>query len=277
MSEIKFAYGIESDLPAQLESPAALGPRFLDTLDALSRIDPEIFTNWTIPVIPDAEWLIDQVERFGVAAAIEKTETYSLEAARPRIAAIVEKNVSRDDLREPDPHWGYRLVAHTNSVGKSRHIKLRIWTGGKVSGSTRLQTGAYKTLPDPALVTYPLFKAALLTINAIWPGNYAYAYAYKTDYEKTPLLPGAEPFPFFGFHIPWLGYLSAPLAAGLDPPPEILTERTPDGGLLMSATEERLDPTVPEHWRRARMIADIMVARKSDSKPSPPIGGPGAN
>jgi len=38
-----------------------------------------------------------------------------------------------------------------------------------------------------------------------------------------------------------------------------------------------LDPTVPEHWRRARMIADIMVARKSDSKPSPPIGGPGAN
>jgi hypothetical protein len=81
--EIKFDYGIQSNLPAQPESPAALGPKFLDTLDALSRIDPEIFTNWTIPVIPGAEWLIDQVERFGVAAAIKKTETYSLEAARP--------------------------------------------------------------------------------------------------------------------------------------------------------------------------------------------------
>jgi Immunity protein 52 len=124
-------------------------------------------------------------------------------------------------------------------------------------------------LPDPALVTYPLFKAALLAINAIWPGTYAYAYAYKTDYEKTPLFPGAEPFPFFGFHIPWLGYLSAPLAAGLAPPPEILTERTSDGGLLMSATEERLDPTAPEHWRHARIIAETMAARagKSFSKP----------
>ena len=99
MSEIKFAYGIQSHLPAQPESPAALGPRFLDTLDALSRIDPEIFTNWAIPVIPDAEWLIDQVERFGVAAAIEKTDTYSFEAARQRIALIVEKNVARDDFR----------------------------------------------------------------------------------------------------------------------------------------------------------------------------------
>jgi hypothetical protein len=118
MSEIKFDYGIQSNLPAQPESPAALGPKFLDTLDALSRIDPEIFTNWTIPVIPDAEWLIDQVERFGVAAAIKKTETYSLEAARPRVAAIVEKNVARDDFRQPDPTYGYSLVAHAGPAGE---------------------------------------------------------------------------------------------------------------------------------------------------------------
>ena len=43
MSEIKFDYGIQSHLPAQPESPAALGPKFLDTVDALSRIDPETF------------------------------------------------------------------------------------------------------------------------------------------------------------------------------------------------------------------------------------------
>jgi hypothetical protein len=276
MSEIKFDYGIQSDLPARPESPASLGARLLDTLDALTRIDPHIFTNWRIPVIPDAEWLIDEVERSGVAAAIEKTETYSLQAARPGIAAIVEKNVARDDLREPDLTYGYSLVAHAGPGGEPRHMQLWIRAGGRVGGSTWLQTGDYKVLPDPALVTYPLFKAALLAINAIWPGTYAYAYANRTDYEKPPF-PGAEPFPFFGFHIPWLGYLSAPLASGLALPPEILTERTPDGGLLMSATEERLDPTVPEHWRRARMIADIMVARKSDSKSGRSIGGPGAN
>jgi hypothetical protein len=120
-----------------------------------------------------------------------------------------------------------------------------------------------------ACSTYPLFKAALLAINATWPASYAYTSANRIGYDTAPLFPGAELFPSSGFHIPWLGYLSGPLASGLELPPEIPTERTPDGGLLMSATEERLDPTVPEHWRRARMIAEIMVARtgKSFHKP----------
>jgi len=84
MSEIKFDYKIRSDLPAHSQSPAALGPKFLDTLDALSRIDPAIFTNWKILVRPDIDWLLDEAERFGAAAAAEKVETYSPEAARPR-------------------------------------------------------------------------------------------------------------------------------------------------------------------------------------------------
>jgi hypothetical protein len=37
----------------------------------------------------------------------------------------------------------------------------------------------------------------------------------------------------------------------------------------MSATEERLDPSVPEHWRRARMIAEIMIARTGSSFSKP--------
>jgi hypothetical protein len=40
-----------------------------------------------------------------------------------------------------------------------------------------------------------------------------------------------------------------------------LAERTPDGGLLMSAATERLDPTNPEHVRRARILADTMIAK----------------
>lgn len=148
-------------------------------------------------------------------------------------------------------------------------MRLRINAGGRVSGSTWLQTGDYKTLPDPALVTYPLFKAALLTINTSWPPCWACVYAYRMGFDKSPLFPGAELFPFSAFKIPWLGHLPASLASGLELPPAILTERTPDGGLLMSATKERLDPTVLEHWRRARMIAETMIAHtgKSFHKP----------
>jgi hypothetical protein len=116
-------------------------------------------------------------------------------------------------------------------------------------------------LPDPALVTFPLFKAALLAINTNWPPCWACAYAYRMGFDKSPLFPGAELFPFSVFHIPWLGYLSSPLASGLEPPPEILTERTPDGGLLMS------DRGAP--WRRARMIAEIMIARTGSSFSKP--------
>jgi hypothetical protein len=54
--------------------------------------------------------------------------------------------------------------------------------------------------------------------------------------------------------------LSAKQAAGVTPPREILSERTADGGLLMSATTDRLDPTNPEHVRRARILAETLIA-----------------
>lgn len=146
MSEIKFTYGIQSKLPAQPESPAALGSKFLDTLDALSRIDPDIFTNWTILELPDMDAILLEVERSGAAAAVEKIVTFPLEAARSRIAAIVENNVTRDDLREPEPTYGYSLIAYTSSATKSRRISLHFKAGGTVSGQTWLQTGDYKNI-----------------------------------------------------------------------------------------------------------------------------------
>jgi hypothetical protein len=36
-------------------------------------------------------------------------------------------------------------------------------------------------------------------------------------------------------------------------------ERTPDGGLLMTATKERLDPANAEHAQRARILAETMI------------------
>lgn len=55
-------------------------------------------------------------------------------------------------------------------------------------------------------------------------------------------------------------------ADGLTLAREILTERTPDGGLLMSATTERLDPMNPEHLRRARIVAEALIACTEESE-----------
>jgi len=98
-------------------------------------------------------------------------------------------------------------------------------------------------------------------ISAIWSPPWACATAFEVGYDKAPLFPGASLFSYSRFHIPWLAYLSAPAARGLELPTEILTERTPDDGLLMTATEERLDPTNREHLWRARILADTLIAR----------------
>jgi hypothetical protein len=63
------------------------------------------------------------------------------------------------------------------------------------------------------------------------------------------------------FGVAWIAYLSPPLAIGLAPPPEIVWERTPGGGMILSAVQERLDEANPEHVRRAGLLEAIMNER----------------
>ncbi len=168
-----------------------------------------------------------------------------LAAARPSIGIMIESNVARDDLGEPDPYNGYGAVAFTGDVIKPRHINLRIKAGGISNGDTWLETGYWKVPADPAIITYPLFKAIMTTINGIWPPPWACAHAFKMNYNKAPLFVGAPLFPYSRFHIPWIVYLGPSLLKDAIYLPDIKTEHLPDGGLLMSATEERLDPDHP--------------------------------
>ena len=67
MSEIEFYYYIRSDLPACPQSPASLGAKFVDTLDALSHLDPTIFKNWE--VMDFAARILSRWRKRGVALA----------------------------------------------------------------------------------------------------------------------------------------------------------------------------------------------------------------
>jgi hypothetical protein len=85
------------------------------------------------------------------------------------------------------------------------------------------------------------------------------------DYWKAPIVPGAPVIRYSPFHITWIAYLSPKVATGLVvPPADLRTEHAPDGGILLSATEERFDPTNPDHLRRAHMLAETMIARTGD-------------
>ena len=133
----------------------------------------------------------------------------------------------------------------------------------------KLEAGALAIPPDPSIVTYSIFKPALLSLLSYWSCDWANAYAFKMGYWKAATAPGVPPMPYSRFHMPWLSYLSAPLAEGIVLPHDIVSERTADGGLLMIAAQERLDPANPEHMKRSRVLSDIMVERIGGDQRSP--------
>jgi hypothetical protein len=259
MASISYDYSVRGSWTGPADKkPAITGAKFLRTLDALSGIDP-LFAGW-------------QVNRNWKIAEDGQPRLIPLVAARKQIEEIVESGVSRDDFDEPTPERGYSVVGTAGARGP-RHVVFSARSGDQ---TFQLSFGEHNIASDLSIVTYPLFKAALLAMNAAWNSQYAYASAYRNEFIKvaTDLAPGVpgfridtarqvpiDPtFPKSIFHVPWIIYISAECAAGVTLAREILAERTPDGGLLMSATTERLDPMNPEHVRRARILAETLIA-----------------
>ena len=255
MKQVFYTYYIRSEWQGRTETPTSIGAKFVKTLDALSNIDPIL-----------ADWTVSDARNMALL---------SLAAARSRMASIIENNIARDDFDEPSPVYGYHAHARAGRFKDPRSVMFTLQAGGKRGGDTMLKFGEYDVAPDVSIVTYPLFKAALLAINAVWPASWACAQVYRSGAIAVPIdlggaqafrldsvsqVPSDPTFPDTAFHIPWIACLSWGLTTGLKLAPEILTERTPDGGLLMSATTDRLDPTNPEHIRRARILAETLIA-----------------
>jgi hypothetical protein len=243
MMQLEYDYNIRFDFLRRPESAGAVAEKFLRTLDSLSRTDA-LFTDWTV-------------------TNSRGRSSRPLAEVRAEFPAIVAQNVVRDD-EGPAPEEGYHASAMVGEFDSPESAAFRVRAGGKLENYGKLEFGSWKVTPNPAIVTYARYRAALLAINDAWQPTWACAYVFKLDYQKHPLFSGAPLFPYTRFHIPWISYLSAPLTSGVQLPAEIQSERTPDGGLLMTATEERLDPGNPEHLRRARILADTMVRRAGD-------------
>jgi len=259
MTQINYRYAVRGSWvgPAD-EKPAVIGTKFLQTLDALSGIDP-LFTGWQFT----GRWQIPEERRLSFVPLAD---------ARDRLAEIVESGVYIDDFNKPCPEYGHSVMAVAGARGPRRVA----FAASTKRQSFYLSFGEHNIASDLSIVTYPLFKAGLLAISSAWDAQWAYAHACRNDMVMVPVAfaPGvpafridsASPvpldptFPKSVFHVPWIVYLSAERAAGVPPTREILTERTPGGGLLMSATTDRLDPMNAEHVRRARFLAETLIA-----------------
>jgi hypothetical protein len=241
MNERLFRFTIQYRLPRGHETSAVIGAKLLDSLDALSRIDP-LFTDWKI---------LDPAAMASLPLAI----------ARTRISTVVENNLARDDYDQPEPESGYSLVAQTGNAIPSRIVTLRATAGAVFDGEMSLRFGDVLQPTDPSIVTYRLFREALLATSAIWRPLWAYLSASTSHYWKGPIVPGAPVIRHNPFSITWIAYLSPAVTRGFVVEPELRTDSAPDGGLLMSATDQRFDPSNPEHLRRACILAETMIAR----------------
>jgi Immunity protein 52 len=256
MNAQRFLYGIWLVRPQRRETPAVIGQKFLDTLDALSVADP-FFTPWKV------------LDSSAMAAL-------PLATARPRIASIVENNVVRNDSDQPEPQSGYSTIALTDNPITSRIANLTVRAGAVALGSNvMLAVGdPYLAPTDPAIVSYPRFRQALLAMSALWQPAWSYACAFRMDYWKTPIVSGAPVIRYNPFHITWIAYLSPKVATGLVvPPAEVRTEHAPGGGILLSATEEDFDTANPDHLRRAHLLAETMIAQTGDEPDDDNPGG----
>ncbi len=151
-----YVFSIRSEWHGRVERPAAIGAKFVNMLDALSRIDP-IFSDWLVAGFPNP------------SSGDHETDTLNMKAiplasARSRIAEIVENYVVRNDAYEPDPDGGYKAFATTNELDGPRVAGVSVDAGGKYDGSIVFRFGELLVPPDLRLVNYSLYKAALLAI-----------------------------------------------------------------------------------------------------------------
>ena len=157
MKEPFYCYLIRSGWPERVDTPAAIGAKFVKTLDALTGLDP-IFATWKI---------------------FDARNISSLSAARSRMAAIVENNAARDDFDKPVPLYrGYRASAMAGEFRDPRSVSFSVTAGGRYENGTKLEFGEYDAPPDLTIITYPLFRTALLAINTIWDAPWACAQAF---------------------------------------------------------------------------------------------------
>jgi hypothetical protein len=242
-------YDINSEWPGKSEPAQVVGSKFLRTLDALEKIEPA-FRDW------------ESSDQLG------GSDPYSIKSVRSRISDWVSAHPPSTEESAPWESgvgcWVYAVSHSEPCPGPSRQAVFHVRAGSIFRNDNHFEVGSSFRPPDLALVTFPLYKAALLTMISLWPAPWACARCSIWG-EDPPTLPGEPPFPYSGFQMPWIAYLDADRARTANIPSTVATERTPDDGLLMIASQTRFDPTNSEHMRASRLIAQTMIAHAGDT------------
>ncbi len=213
------------------ETPDDIASRFVNLLDRLGKIDP-VFGNWL--------WVANM-------------DAVAFDEIHDRLPDAIAARVSRADDGDPTPIYGYRFSVINSEERSPRSIIVRVhagsWNDAPYSANDVVLETSWRMIPDPAIVTFPISKAAVLALaesfNAGWcsacPG------ALREFWGAVP--------PYY--RIGWISYVGPRFAHLITPPRSAIVERQPNGGLLMAATDETFSVSNPVHLAAAK---DILAA-----------------
>lgn len=214
------------------ETPEQLAARWLKLIARLQAIGP-IFAHWYT-------WA-------------DGNRSVPFDTDTAPLAEQIAAEVTTSDGGKPLPHLGYQLFAHnsTETRRRPRGFEIHMYAGG----SSRWQSNRigirtdYGVVPDPDVVTYRIFKDALLALAETFDASLGRAYPtsladlWPNDQRWQPTL-----------RLAWISYVAPGFAPLITPPSLAIVERRPDGGLLMAATDETFVTTNPAHAAVAREI-----------------------
>jgi hypothetical protein len=205
-----------------------LATKFSRLIDRLADINP-VFSDWI--------WLGDNKQPILFASI------------RTHLAEKIAAAIVRGDYGEPEPIDGYSFGALNSLNETPRLLSLSVHAGSWAKSSVYSNTAEIGTdwyvQPDPAILTFEIFKAALLALAESFEATFCVAFSG----DLADLWPGGRKFRFG-----WINYVSPRFAPLITPPKTALVEYRPNGGLLMAATDETFITANPKHLAVARDI-----------------------
>jgi hypothetical protein len=221
-----YGYIVQSYWGPRRETPKSIARRFLRLIDGLAPIDP-VFGQWICAL--DGKPIL-------------------LEDLRNEMTEVVERHVSRTDDGEPEPIYGYTAAVVNTLESTPRSFAIYAHAGAWHDGHFYINSVDIETsrreVPDPAIVTYTIFRSALLVLAETFDVTWCSAY------PRDIMLLWKDEI----FRLGWMSYVSPRFAPLITPPKSAIVEYRPNGALFMAATDETFVTSNPEHLAVAREI-----------------------
>jgi hypothetical protein len=230
------------------DAPEALAFRFLKLLNQLKLVDP-LFANWYL--------------------FTSETTVEPLDINPASLTKTIAQAIWYDDDGNPESYYGYHYGAWNRDTFGPTHrgFKVGFHANNLLPGPYFLNRVVLETdygiAPEDSVVTFKLFRAALLAVVEAWEPTWCIAYpATISDFwQKSAHL-----------RLAWMSYVSPRFAPLITPPPSAVAERTAQGGLLMSAAAETFRVDNPAHLAVAQDILKALAP--FEALPWPPDATP---